>query len=349
MPGLTPTQEQLTGNYLGQDMRIYKPYSSYFSAVHSPFYAMTEKIHIEELMDELAFAGIVPRGSVMPTIKTDGHTRLSITPDIIGGFQPVTALEGIAKQSTIAIINGNPTDNTVLLMDQKVRRLKAATENTKNLLAGEVLLGSSITALGIDFDAKHESGFDPITPNTSAMDAKYDIKVGANDSLSFKLFEMIQDFWRTTGKVPTISVGHLALNKLMTEVNTSVGKREHGNYRVEAAGEKGFVVKADHMDMSIVTLAPSAVYSGKNDAPQGEDMVLDDVIMLHSDEALIWAYACLEYIDNDGNPGLMRGEVLVDEVIPDKMTARGGIFSKSAPFPVIIKNSLVQRYKLTIV
>lgn len=349
MPGLTPIQEQLTGNYLGQQMRLYTPYSSYFSASHTPFYAMTEKIHIEEMMDELAYAGIVPRDGNLPTIKSEGHTRLTIEPDIIGGFQPTSALDGIAKQSTVAIINGKPVDNNTLMYDQKIRRLKAATENTKNLLASEVLLGSSITSLKIDFDPNHESGYDPVTDNDSSLSsglAKYKLTISPGTSFTLKLVDLIEDFWRTTGRMPSVAMGKKGIKKLMDEINASVGKKTHGDYTIKKDAEKGFVISTSYMDLDVVSLAPTNIYSGNVEKPLGKAIPTDDLVMVYSTEGLIWAYACLEYIGSDDKPGLLRGEVLVDEIIPNRMSARGGVFSKSAPFPVILRNNLIQRYKL---
>ena len=70
-------------------------------------------------------------------------------------------------------------------------------------------------------------------------------------------------------------------------------------------------------------------------------------IQLYAPEALLQAYAGLEFKGADGQPKLIRGEVFVDMLEADKETGRGSVFVKSAGVPFIVNSELIQRINVT--
>ena len=94
---LNATQQELMGTYLGTESRVYNPIWQLFGAVNSPYYGLSDKLMVEEMALELVQAGIVPRDTPLPAITVDGYTQTAITPEILGGKDPLSALDTIQK------------------------------------------------------------------------------------------------------------------------------------------------------------------------------------------------------------------------------------------------------------
>ena len=325
---LNKTQQELIGNYLAQKPRVYDPIWQLFGQGNSPYLALSDKILVEEMIADLVKAGIIPRDSAIPSIAVDGHNQTAITPELIAGKEPLSALDTIAKTAAVAIINGQTVDNTKYVLDRKVARLKSGIGNTLGAMANELFFNGTFT-----------------TPKTSklidfGLDAATSVADTAIGNYTTYITKLVADFFANTGFVPRVMVGTGIQNKLVAEINASTGKKNQMDYKMVKVGDNGFKMVIESMNLEIEIFPLIKKY---------DDTVIDTSarIQLWAPETLLQAYAGLEFLGDDGQPKLLRSEVFVDKDHGNKETGRSSVFAKSAGIPFIINKDLIARYDVT--
>ena len=329
MAKLNEKQQELIGGYLGQEVRVNNPVWKLFGEVNSPYYALSDTILVEELKAELVQANIIPRDSEIPTISKGGHIQTAITPELIAGKEATSALDTIAKTAGVAIVNGKAVDNTAYMQDMRLKRLKAGIENTKGRMANELFFNGTFTL--------------PISGDTINFDL--DSAVAVTEGTDFSKFVTfisvkVRDFFSNTGFVPKVMVGADIYDALIAEIDASAGKKNAMDYRMTGSRDEGFRLFVDSLGLEIELFPAMSTYAGT---------AIDSSkrIQIWAPEALLQAYAGLEFVGANGVPGMLRGEVLVDQNEPNRETGRGSVFAKSAGVPFIVRKDLLARYNVT--
>ena len=330
MATLNPKQQELIGGYLGQEVKVYNPIWKLFGEVNSPYYALTDTILFEDLKSELVQANIIPRDMDIPTIAKGGHIQTAITPELIAGKEPISAMDSIAKVAGVAIVNGKAVDNATYMQDLRLKRLKSGIENTKGTMANELFFNGTFTL--------------PISGDT--INFGLDTAVAVTEATDFTKFvtfvaTKVRDFYSTTGFVPRVMVGSSIYDKLIAEVDASTGKKGSMDYRMTGSRDTGFKLIIDTLGLEIELFPSMKTYAG---------VTIDTSlrIQLWAPEALLQAYAGLEFATDDNQLGMLRGEILVDENPANRETGRGSVFAKSAGVPFIVRKDLIQRYNVTL-
>ena len=95
---LNAKQEELYSIYNGIEARTYTPYTGKFTEANAPILSGSTRVHVEDAIAELIEAEVFDRDSAIPAIESQGHSRLSITPPMLGGKKGISALDGLNKQ-----------------------------------------------------------------------------------------------------------------------------------------------------------------------------------------------------------------------------------------------------------
>lgn len=329
---LNAKQEELYTIYDGVVSRTYTPYTGKFTESNSAIYSNGVRVHVEDALAELAEAEVFDRDSAIPAIQSQGHTRLSITPPMLGGKKGISALDGINKNvGEVVMIGGQIVDNNAYELTTKLTQLKSSIENAKGNMSGEMFLTSQIATEGLNLDL-------------GGISEKGDVTVGTGQTVATTIVKMARTFFKNKGYVPTISIGDNVADALIQEINSGSGKSSKGDYKMVAntsAGAKGFSVVIDTMNIPLEVLAPVNAY-------KGSVIVTDDRIILHAPETLVMAFAVLETVDGSDKPLLVKGEVVTGYGEINKENGRGSVHAKSAPVPLIIDNNLMERWTLVI-
>ena len=329
-------QQELYTIYDGVIARTYTPYTAKFTEGNAPIYSSTTRIHVEDALAELVEASVFERDSAVPALISQGHYRLSITPKLLGGKKAITALDGITKNvgQPVVVIGGQTVDQTKYEITKKFTELKASIENAKGNMAGEVFLTSQISSEGLNFDA-----------NSVSEKGDVSVTTANGETIATTIVKMARTFFKDKGRVPTISIGDDVADQLISEINSAVGKSTKGDYTMVAntgEGQKGFSVMIDAMNIPLEVLAPVNAF-------KGSVINTDSRIILHSPDTLVMAYAILETVDGNDLPLLVQGEMITGYGDVSKVNGRTSVHVYSAPVPMIIDNTLMERWNLVVV
>jgi hypothetical protein len=335
MAVLNARQQELYTIYDGVVARTYTPYTYKFTEANAPIFSGTTRIHVEDALAELVEASVFDRDSAIPAIVSQGHTRISITPPLLGNKKPISALDGISKGvgQAVVVIGGQTVDSTKYEITKKLTELKAGIENGKGNMAGEVFLTSAIASEGLNFDVGNLSAKGNVT-----------VTPANGETIATTIVKMARTFFKNKGRVPSISIGDAVADQLISEINSATGKSKRGDYSMvanTAEGQKGFSVMIDTMNIPLEVLAPVNAF-------KGSVINTDAKIILHSPDTLVMGYAVLETVDGNDLPLLVKGAVVTGYGEVNKVNGRTSVHAYSAPVPMIVDNNLIERWDLVI-
>ena len=320
------TREELYKIYQEVPARTYNPYVKKFTEGNAAIFSEGVRIHMEDMIAEMEEAEIFDRDSAIPAIKGQSHSRLSITPPLVGGKAGLSALDGIEKRvGEVVLTDGSVVDNSVYELNTKLTRLKSRVVNTLGALCAEVFLTGKV-----EHDGLVDYGDTGATLNVKGK------------KLHLELVKLVRGFYKEYGYVPKISIGDGIVARLIEEYShVGVNKAGKHDYQMIKT-DQGFNFMISGMTVEMEVLAPANKYWSK--AP----IDTDNLIILHVPQTLVMAYAVLETVDASGKPMLVRGETVVNYGLTNPETGRSSVHVKSAPLPVVVDNRLIQRYKVTL-
>jgi hypothetical protein len=330
---LNAKQEELYTIYEGIQVRgLYNPYTDRFTEANPAFLSDTTKIHIEDMLAEMYEAESFDRDSAIPAVQIHGHTRVSIEPVMLGGKMGLSALDTLNKSvgQPIVMIGGKVVDNSVYTKTSKLEVLKSGVEQGKANMGAEMFLTSQITELGLNVDPTGESEKGDVT-----------VTPANNEKVATTLVRMIRTFFKNKGYAPKIAVGDAVVDALIAEIDVNTGKATKGDYTMTQNGDQGFNVSVDTMNIPIEVLAPVNAY-------KGNEIDTTDRIILWAPHCLGLAYAVLEGVDGAGNPMAFKSQYITDEGEVNRETGRGSVYVKSAPLPLVLNNTLIERWNLVV-
>ncbi len=317
---LMKQQQELIGVY-GGIPEVRTPYWNLFEKGNAPYLSKTEIIRIDEILTKMQKANIVPRGVKAPPIKVNGHNTLMIEPDIIAASLGIKASDDTeAGAGETIVIKGQQISSKKYNDIEKVETIKVSIENTKEEMAASAFLtGKCKDANGDDVDL--------------GLEEVKDVKKG-KDNWTSVLRELIEKYKKTTGKYPDkIFVG----SKIASEISKEIEASPNAFLTQKVKLENGVIkYEIGNFPMAIETFPETDI-----------DVEIGTRVHMYKENYLAAAFAGLEYVGTSGKPEMIKADVIVDKTEPDRETAQGKIFGKSAPFPIIVLPKYFARYNFT--
>lgn len=317
---LTKTQQELIGTFGAIEIEK-KPFWSFFTEAKKPYLALSETIKVDEIMSGMMKAGVIPRGSTIPSIKVNGHSRVTITPYIIGASIGISALDTLnAEAGELVVLNGQTIKSKDYDRIQKVTEIKGSIENTKEDISARVFITGKTKDLN---DNDVDLGF-----------VEEESKVKGSSNWTTVLTQLVADYYSKTKRYPDkIVVGAKVADDIIKEINTS--KTPQFTSKVDII-DGGVRIELGGFALPIVTYPANDI--GEN---------TDTKVTLYKNICLVPVYAGLEYVGADGEPSMIRSEIVLDKTEANKETGQAKMFGKSAPFPLVVLPELFRRYKFT--
>ena len=319
---LKQKQQELMGAYTALPS-VKTPWWNLFAKSKLPYLALSKTIKVDEVMSGIVEAGIVPRGTKLPSIKVDGHVQTTVTPDIIGGSSGINALDSInANAGDTVVVNGQVIKASKYDEDLKLTTIKNGIENTKEKNAALAIISGEVNgAMG--------------TKVNLALDAVENItKTEATWVMFFS--KLINSYSNETGKMPThIFVGTAIVDAIVAVSEGKVNPNFKVTTQLNEYGSMDVILTG--LPMPLITFPPH------NTAVDTKNFVF-----LINDLSLVPVYAGLEYVGTTGGAEMIRSEIISDITVADPETGTAKLFAKSAPFPVIILPKLIKRYSVTV-
>lgn len=317
---LTKKQQEFIGVY-GAVEAPKTPFYNYFTDAKQPHLALSNSIRVDEVVTGMSKAGIIPRGAEVPAIKVNGHSTVTVEPNIIGGSVGISALDSInAEAGELVVVNGQAMKSKDFDRLQKIKEIKASIENTKEDMAARVFITGKVKDLnGNDVDL----GLKNIESKTKGTAQWTSV-----------LTNLVMEYYQKNKKYPDkVVVGAKVADSIIAEINssqtpqfTSKVNLVDGGIRIELAG---FVLPIETFPANDI----------------GEDT--STKVTLYQKLCLVPVFAGLEYIGTTGSCEMVRADIIVDQEEPNKQTGQAKLFGKSAPFPLIILPNLFRRYNFT--
>lgn len=318
---LKQKQQELMGAYSVLPS-VKTPWWNLFSKTKMPYLALSNVIKIDEVMSGIVEAGIVPRGTKMPSIKIDGHVQTTVTPDIIGGSAGINALDTLnANAGETVVVNGQSMKASKYDENLKLTTIKNGIENTKEKNAALAIINGEVNgAMG--------------TRVNLALDA---VEIITKTDATWVMFftKLINDYINGTGKMPTqIFVGTAIVDAIISELEGNPNPNFKVTTQVNEYGSMDMILTG--LPMPLVTFPP-----------HNTGIDTQEFVFLINDLSLVPVYAGLEYVGTTGGPEMIRSEIISDTTAADPETGSAKLFAKSAPFPVIILPKLIKRYRVS--
>lgn len=316
---LTQRQQELIGA-ISELKRPKTPFWNMFTKARAPYMALSNIIRFDEVMNTLIEAGVVPRGTAMPSIKVDGHSTVTVKPDIVGGAIGISALDTLnANAGETIIVDGVTIKASKYDEDQKLQTLKFGIENSKEKMAAQAILTGKVKTASNEVDL--------------GLGAIEEIAKTEKTYTAF-FTRIVNAYFQETGNYPTrILIGSKIIDGIISEItgtargieNYSISQTEDGGMKVVISGVgvviEGFPVNSIKVDTS-------------------------DKIFIMNDACMLPIYAGLEFVGTTGSPEMIRTDVITDIVVANQETGTAKMFAKSAPFPAIALPKLFKRYTL---
>lgn len=315
---LKPKQQELIGAYSALTGPK-TPFWNLFAKAKTPYMALSDTIKVDEVMSGFTEAGIIPRGTKMPSIKVNGHSQLTITPDIVGGSAGISALDTInANAGETVIVNGQAMTASKYDENLKLTTLKSGIENTKEKMAAEAILSGVVSG----------------PENTIVKLGLPAIKDIQKTEKTWQLFftKLINSYVKENGVMPThLFVGLDIIDEIVSESEINPNPNFKATTTINEYGSMDIILTG--LPLPLVTFP---INNTKVDTSK--------MIELINDLSLVPVFAGLEYIGTTGGPEMIRSEVFSNISEVDQETGSAKIFAKSAPFPVVILPKLIKRY-----
>lgn len=318
---LTKKQQELIGA-ISVINTVKTPYWDMFAKARAPYMALSNVIRVDEVMNTLIEAGIVARGTSLPSLTIDGHSTVTVKPDVVGGSIGISALDTLnANAGEVVVVNGEQIKVSKYDETKKLETLKSSIDNTKEKMATQALLtGEVATAGGKKVNL--------------ALNAETEITKTEKTYLSF-FTRIVNNYFQETGHYPSrILIGSDIIDGIITDIQTSPKGIEM--YSISATANGGMKISITGVGVTIEGFPINSI---------GVDT--SSKIHVMNDATFVPIYAGLEFIGTTGSPEMIRAEVISDITAANEETGTSKIFAKSAPFPVIILPNLLKRYILS--
>ncbi|MGL6101111.1 MAG: major capsid protein [Fusobacteriaceae bacterium] len=316
---LTQRQQELIGA-IAALKRPKTPYWNMFTKAKAPYMALSNVIRFDEVMNSMIEAGIVPRGTALPSIKVDGHSTVTVKPDIVGGSVGISALDTLnANAGETIIVDGVSIKASKYDEDQKLQTLKYGIENAKEKMAAQALLTGKVQMS----DGEVDLGLNPVS----------DVTKTEKTYIAF-FTKIVNEYFQATGYYPSrLLVGAKVIDGIIYDISAntkgpelySIAQTEDGGMKITIAGLavviEGFPINSVGFDTS-------------------------DKVFIVNDASMLPVYAGLEFIGTTGSPEMVRADIVTDVTDVNKETGNAKMFAKSAPFPAIALPSLFKRYRV---
>ena len=142
---LTQAQQELIGAISAIEARP-TPFWNLFRKNRVPYMALSTTIRVDEIMDHLVKAKLVPRGTVLQPIEVGGFNTVTIKPDLLNASIGFGAEDTILQQpGELAIVNGQKMKASTYDRVLKLTTIKNAIEGSKEDMAASVFLTGKAT------------------------------------------------------------------------------------------------------------------------------------------------------------------------------------------------------------
>lgn len=311
-------------NAATQKLEVPKTYSSKFEKSGNKYLSPTEMIRVDDMMDHFVVAGIVGRNEVLPILGKDGFSKLEFEPDIIGGEFPYSA-------SDITTVNaGVPTYTTNGKIVDSVKAMEA-----KYVKIGAAAIVNRFERQCVDAYLKG------IYVDKKGKELTVGVKTNKNLALGSKvvsdeILKLVLDWATKKGGRPAIEVGLTVFNKIKNEANDTNQNINKVSFSYTDTGAS----------LQLGALKIELLIDGV-----GSDRKIVDtskMIILADPKTLAVGYGCLAYGDVKENATkIIKAEKLAGETRVEATSGSKGIWTKSAPMPILANIKKYVRYVAT--
>lgn len=316
---LTQRQQELIGA-IAALRRPKTPFWNMFTKARAPYMALSNVIRFDEVMNTMIEAGVVPRGTAMPSIKVDGHSTVTVKPDIVGGSIGISALDTLnANAGETIVVDGVAIKASKYDEDQKLQTLKYGIENSKEKMAAQALLTGKVMTASNEVDL----GLEEVKPVTKS-----------EGTYTTFFTRIVNEYFQETGHYPSrILIGSKIIDGIIGEVTKNTKGPEL--YSVTQTEDGGMKIVVSGLGVAIEGFPVNSL---------GEDT--SDKLFVMNDACMLPIYAGLEFVGTTGAPEMIRADIITDVAEVNKETGTSKMFAKSAPFPAIALPQLLKRYQL---
>lgn len=300
-----------------------QPYLNKFTASNNYYESITEKIRLDDLYSHFTEAGVVNRNDELPIIKVNGFDKLEVEPPIVGGEIPYSASDLLVLAAGVPEYT---TDGKMLTSEEALKKkystiLKAAIENRKEVMAGDIFLtGKTLGPHGEEIDMGLE-------------EEKSLTLTGKN--VTDEITAMISEYYTKHSIIPTVDVGINIFNKIKNEAlnaKQNINKvTVHGN---PADPTNMFLTINDNMRIGLLSRHKKIDPANK--------------IIMSNPFVMGLAFAGLTYGNTKtNNVEVVKARLLANET---RVSDQGykGLWAKSAPLPLVINVKQFERYNVTL-
>ncbi|MGB6129617.1 MAG: hypothetical protein WBG30_12760 [Psychrilyobacter sp.] len=311
-------------NAATQKLEVPKTYSSKFEGSGNKYLSPTEMIRVDDMMDHFVVAGIVGRNEVLPILGKDGFSKLEFEPDIIGGEFPYSA-------SDITTVNaGVPTYTTNGKIIDSVKAMEA-----KYVKMGAAAIVNKFERQCVDAYLKG------IYIDKKGKELNVGVKTNKSLALASKIISdvilgLALDWTTKKGGRPKIEVGLTVFNKIKNEANDTKQNINKVSFSYTDTGAS----------LQVGALKIELLVDGIG--TDGKVVDTSKMIILSDPKTLAVGYGCLTYGDVKTNETkIIKAEKLAGETRVEATSGSKGIWTKSAPMPVLANIKKYIRYVAT--
>ena len=319
---LTQVQQELIGAISAIEARS-TPFWNLFKKNKVPYMALSTTIRVDEVMEHLVKAKLVPRGTVLQPIEVGGFSTVTIKPDILSASVGVSAEDTILQQpGELAIVNGQKMKASTYDRVLKLTTIKSAIEGSKEDMAASVFLtGKTKDASGVEV-------------NLGLKEPNAVNKEKTESWLSF-FRKQVSDYKKKHNTLPDrIFVGTDIADSLAAYIESSNNPLLGVQVKLED-GQIKYELK--NFPITIETYPDSDTETDTSKS-----------MTLFKELCLFPVYAGLSYVGTTGKPEMIRSDVVVIETKANEETGQQKLGATSAPFPLIVRPDLFERYTVTI-
>ncbi len=311
-------------NAATQKLEVPKTYSSKFEGSGNKYLSPTEKIRIDDMMDHFVVAGIVGRNEVLPILGKDGYSKLEFEPDVIGGEFPYSASDlTTVKAGVPTYTTDGKVINSAKAMEAKYIKMGAAAIINK-------FERQCVDAYlkGIYIDEKGKELVVGVKANkTLALSSKV---------VSDEILKLVLEWTSKYGGRPKIEVGLELFNAIKNEANDTK----------QNINKVSFLYTDGGASLQIGALKIELLVDGAG--TDGKIVDTSKMLILSDPKILAIGYGCLVYGDIKTNESkIIKAEKIAGETRVEATSGSKGIWTKSAPMPILANAKKYVRYVVT--
>jgi hypothetical protein len=327
-----PTQQELIKLVNLSKLNVMTPFTKIFTKRNKPIISRSDNPLLEDLIRINYESKTFPRHTKAPTLQKQGHMRLALKPDLLGGTMPVDSLTYSEKQAgeAIVVVEGEIVSQVNYEIDSRIAELKIGVVNALEAMASEVFLTSAISYLNLDFDPTDISEKGDLTVDPANGETVLD-----------GILKEVLKFQAENKMLPDIYIGVNIFSDISQEINAAAGKLNRGDYTVKTvknANEEYFEVEVATMGLTMRLIQNAKEY-------QGQLINTDDKIILAHPATVGIVYASLA-MPNATNtaPIPVFAEYVAYLGGFNTGTLTSDITVHSSPCPFIMDNNLLWRF-----